>query len=68
MISHDTCHEILSDDLNISRVTLYNVPHVLMQSQRDYRMSTCGDLIDGADKNRTFLNQIITGDETWCFL
>jgi hypothetical protein len=29
-------------------------------------MSTCGDLIDSADKDRKFLNQIIPGDIT-CF-
>jgi hypothetical protein len=28
-------------------------------------MSICGDLIDSADKDETFLNRIITGDETW---
>jgi hypothetical protein len=26
------------------------------------------DLIDSADKNGMFVNWIITGDETWCFL
>jgi hypothetical protein len=31
-------------------------------------MSICGDLIDSADTDGMFLNQIITGEETWCFL
>jgi hypothetical protein len=31
-------------------------------------MSVCGDLIDSADKDGTFLNRFITGDKTWCFL
>jgi hypothetical protein len=39
-----------------------------MQDQCDDRMSTCGDLINSADKDGTFLNRIITGDETWSFL
>jgi hypothetical protein len=39
-----------------------------MQDQLDDRMSICGDLIDSADKGGTFLNQIVIGDETWCFL
>jgi hypothetical protein len=30
-ISHGTCHKILSDDLNMSRVTQHSVPRVLMQ-------------------------------------
>jgi hypothetical protein len=67
-ISHGTCHKILSDDPNISRVTQHSVPCVLSQNQRDHRMSIFSDLIDSADKDGTFLNQIITGDETWCFL
>jgi hypothetical protein len=67
-ISHGTCHRILSDDLNMSHVTQHSVPCVLMQDQRDDCMSICSDLINSADKNGTFLNWIITGDETWCFL
>jgi hypothetical protein len=64
VISHGTCHKILSDDLNMSCVTQHSVPNVLMQDQCDDRMSICGDLIDSTDKDGMFLNQIITGDET----
>jgi hypothetical protein len=67
-ISHGTCHEILSDDLNMSHVTQHSVPCVLTQDQCDIRMSICRVLIDSADKDGTFLNCIITGDETWCFV
>jgi hypothetical protein len=55
-ISHGTCHNILSGDLNMSHVTEHSVPRVLTQDQRDDRMSICGDLIDSADKDGTFLN------------
>jgi hypothetical protein len=57
-ISHGTytCHRILCDDLNMPRVTQHSVPRVQTQDQRDDRMSICGDLIDSADKNGTFLN------------
>jgi hypothetical protein len=60
-ISHDTCHKMLSDDLNMSRVTQHSVPRFLMQDQCENHMSICGDLIDSADKDGTFLNRIITG-------
>jgi hypothetical protein len=53
-ISHGTCHKILSDDVNMSRVTQHSVPRVLRQDQRDDRMSICGDLIDNADKDGRF--------------
>jgi hypothetical protein len=67
VLSHGACHKILSDDLKMSHVTGHNVPRILMQGQHDSRMSICGDLINSADKDGTFLNWIITGDETWCF-
>jgi hypothetical protein len=66
-ISHGTCHNILSDDLNMSRVTQHSVPRVLTQDQRDDRRSICSDMIDSADKDGTFLNRIITGDEQRLF-
>jgi hypothetical protein len=34
-ISHGTCHKILSDNLNMSRVTQHSVPCVLTQDQHD---------------------------------
>jgi hypothetical protein len=40
-ISHDTCPKILSDDLNMSRVTEHSVPRVLTREQRDDRMCIC---------------------------
>ncbi|KAJ4442695.1 hypothetical protein ANN_04284 [Periplaneta americana] len=67
-VSHGTCYKILSDDLNMSRVTQHSVPRILSQDQCDDRMTICGDLINSADDDPTFLNRIITGDETWCFL
>ena len=66
-ISHGMCYKILTDDLNMSRVTQHSVPRILKQDQRDDRMTKCGDLISSADDDPTFLNRIITGDET-CFL
>jgi hypothetical protein len=62
-ISHSTCHKILSDDLNMSRVTQHSTPRILTQGQRDDSMNTCSDLIDCDEKDVTFLNRIITGDE-----
>jgi hypothetical protein len=67
-ISCGTFHKIPSDDLSTSRVTQHSVPLIPTQNQHGDRMSICGDLIDNADKDRTFFNWIITGDETWCFL
>ena len=67
-VSHGTCYKILTDDLNMSHVTQHNVVSILTQDQGDDRMTFCCDLISSADNDPTFLNRIITGDETWCFL
>jgi hypothetical protein len=67
-ISHGTHYKILSDELNMSRVTQHSVPQVMTQNQCDDHLSISGELIDSADTDGTFLNRIITGDETCCFL
>jgi hypothetical protein len=46
-ISHGTCHKILSDDLNMSRVTQQCSTRPDAKPTND-RMSICGDLMDGA--------------------
>jgi hypothetical protein len=63
-----TCYKILCNVLNMSHVTQHSAPCVLMQYQRGDHMSICGELIDSADNDGMFLNRIITGDETLCFL
>jgi hypothetical protein len=52
----------------MSRVTQHSVPHILTQGQYDSCVIISGDLINGTDKDGTFLSWIITGDETCCFL
>ena len=59
-ICHGTCYKILTDDLNMSRVTLHTVPCIMKQDQRDDSMTICGDLISSANDDPTFLNRIIT--------
>jgi hypothetical protein len=39
-----------------------------MKDKHDECMGTYGELIDSADKDGTFLNRIIPGDETWRLL
>jgi hypothetical protein len=52
-ISYGTCHKILFDILNKSRVTQHSVPCALTQDRSNDRMSTCADLIAAADKDGT---------------
>jgi hypothetical protein len=46
----------------MSQVTQHSIPCILMQDHVDW-MSICSDPIDSADKDGTFLNWIITGDD-----
>ena len=48
-VSHYTCYKILTDDLNMSRITQHSVPPILTQDQRCNRTRICGDLISSAD-------------------
>ena len=63
-LSRPRCCKILTDDLNMSRVTKHSLPRILTQNQRDYRMTIYGNLVNSADEDPTFLNWIITGDES----
>jgi hypothetical protein len=49
-ISHDTCHKIVSEDMNMSRVTQHSVPRVLTQGQLGDGMRISDDLIDNAQR------------------
>ena len=48
-VSHGTCYKILTEDLNMSRVTQHSVPRILTQDQRDDLMTICGDLISSTE-------------------
>ena len=43
------------------------VPHFLTPEQREDRVTSCQDIIAMADADKNIFNNIITGDETWCF-
>jgi transposase len=58
-ISHGTRHKILTDNMNMSRVSEHCDPRVLTQDQRDDRMFISGDLIRNAHKDETFITRII---------
>lgn len=63
-ISVWNCHSILHELLNMRRVC-----NISPTSEKEgTKTSIFGDLIDMADKDNKFPNNINWGDETWCFL
>lgn len=65
-ISIGSCHEILTENLQMRRVAAKFVPRLLTLEQKENRLTICQDLKNrSADIN--FIKNIITGDETWVY-
>ena len=43
------------------------VPHKLIDKQKAKQMETSGDFISMCDEDPLLLENIVTGDETWCY-
>lgn len=66
-ISIGSCHSILTETLGMRRVSAKFVPRLLTDEQQENRVQVAADLFDNATKNPGFMNNIITGDETWVY-
>ncbi|KAL4100983.1 hypothetical protein QTP88_021004 [Uroleucon formosanum] len=65
-ISIGSCHEILTENLQMKRVAAKFVPRLLTLEQKENRLTICQDLKNRcADVN--LIKNIITGDETWVY-
>jgi hypothetical protein len=58
---------ILKEDLGKRKLFARFVPHSLTPEQREDRVTSCQDIIAMADADKKCFNQIVMGDETWCF-
>ena len=66
-ISKDTAHTIFRDDLGEWKICSQFVPHKFTDEQKAKRMETSGDFIFMCDPDPLLLENIVTGDETWCY-
>ena len=57
--------KILTEDLQMRRVSAKFVPRLLTAEQKDDRMSICTDLRERAQNDLNFISSVITGDESW---
>lgn len=65
LASKDTVHRILKDSLGLSKKSARWVPKLLSPEQKDRRVATSTALVQLIqDKGRSFLDKIITMDET----
>lgn len=59
-------------ELETAKVAIHHsnsklVTHYLIDDKEFYRIQRCKNIVRKSRKNKTFLNTIVTGDETWCF-
>ena len=66
-IAKTVVHDIIRNVLKKKKVCAKFVPHSLTPEQKEQRVNACRNLIEMADEDNTFLQKIITGDESWCF-
>ena len=60
-------HEIVTTELHMRKVYAKLVPKVLTNEQQENRVSISCELLDRVRGDPDFLEQVITGDETWVF-
>ena len=60
-------HEIVTTELQVRKVCAKLVAKVLIDEQKENRVSISRELLDRVRGNPDFLEQVITGDETWVF-
>jgi transposase len=64
-ISIVSCHQMLTEKLQMRRVSAKFVPRLLTDAQKENRVEISQELLANANGNEYFLKNIITGDETW---
>ena len=66
-ISTGSVHSILTEDLNLRRVSAKFVPKLLTEQQKELWKKISEDMLDLANHDPEFIKTIITGDETWVY-
>ena len=64
-IALGTCQKILTEDLQMRRVSAKFVPCLMTVEQTDDRVSICTDLHEQAQNDPNFMSSVITGDKSW---
>lgn len=58
---------MLTDDLNMKRVSAKFVPWLLIENQKNNRLNVCYDLREQVGNDPQILSKVVTGDDTWCY-
>lgn len=57
----------MKDDLEIRRVWVTFVPHILTEDQIENRKSIVDELFERSPNKNYILSKVVTGDENWGF-
>ncbi|CAF5131931.1 unnamed protein product, partial [Rotaria sp. Silwood1] len=66
-LSYGTVHRILSDHLELRKITAHYIPKQLKDYQRDERVRICKENLSRFTEGGWRLSDVITGDESWFF-
>jgi len=66
-LNHTTVHQILTEELAMKKLYTKFVPKNLTIEEKDNRKDACLHLLERIQRDRNFLKNVITGDETWIF-
>ena len=62
-----TVNQILSKDLEMSRVGPTMMPRILSESQREKRVTVSQDMLSKVCDDENFLSKVVTMDESWVY-
>jgi len=66
-LSWSSCQRLLTEDLNMKRVSAKFVPWLLTEDKKNDSLNVCYDLREQVRNNPQILSKVVTGDETWCY-
>jgi hypothetical protein len=66
-IAFGTCQKLVTEDFQIRCMSAKLVLHLLMEEQKDDRVSICTDLHERAQNNPNFMSSVIIGDRSWVY-
>ena len=66
-VSIGSVHTILTADLGLRRMSAKFVPKLLTMEQKQLRMEIAQNMPECVENDSKFLNNVITGDESWVY-
>jgi hypothetical protein len=66
-ISREIIRKILMEDLGKRKICVGFVQRCLTDEQKALGLQACEDVTQSVDDDRSLLDSVVTGDETWCF-